>query len=77
MEYTELTTDEQVQILTQRKKQYEAEHFSHATNKDLLAASGATDETTKAAIKAADDAMRVLDRAHAETVKKLSRIKSP
>lgn len=74
MEYTELSATEQKQILAQRVKQYEAEHFNHATNKELLVASGASDEQTKAAIKVAEDAMKTLDDAHAETTKKLATI---
>ncbi len=71
MEYTELSADEQRQILAQRKKQYEGEHFNHAVNVELLEATGATDDQTKAAIKAAKDAMKTLDDAHANTTKKL------
>lgn len=77
MEYTELSTEEQVQILGQRKKQYEAEHFNHTVNKDLLIATGATDEETKRAIADADKALKTLDHAHAETVKKLNALKPP
>jgi hypothetical protein len=72
MEYTELTVDEQKNILQQRKRQYEAEHYNHVINKELLTATGATDDQTKAAIKAADDAMKTLDNAHAATKKKLA-----
>ena len=72
MNYTALTAADQRQMLDQRQRQYEAEHFSHAINKDLLVASGATDDATKEAIKAATDAMATLDKAHAEIAKKLA-----
>lgn len=79
MEYTELTTDEQEQILAQRVKQYEGEHFNHAFNVELLEASfpegTEPPEDIKAAIKAAKDAMKTLDKAHAATKAKLGKIK--
>ena len=71
MKYDELTADEQAQILTQRKKQYEVDHFNHATNHELLVKSGKTDEQTEAQIKVAEDAMKTLDDAHAAVVEKL------
>ncbi len=72
MEYTQLSVDEQKQILTQRLKQYEGEHFNHKTNDELLAANGATDEQTKAARKASKEAMDTLDKAYAATKLKLA-----
>lgn len=74
MQYSELTEDEQLQILKQRRRQYEAEHFNHSVNKELLVASGNTDEDTKKAIEASNAAMKTLDSAHAETVKKIEKI---
>lgn len=75
MQYTELTEAEQLQILAQRQKQYEGEHFNHLTNKELLVATGAKDETTKKLIEDADAAMETLDKAHATTVKKIKELK--
>lgn len=75
MEYTELSADQQKEILVNRKRQYEAEHFNHVVNRDLLVAGGATDAETQRAIKTAEAALVVLDAAHAETVKKIKKIK--
>lgn len=72
MNYTTLTVADQKQMLEQRQRQYEQEHFAHSVNKDLLVASGATDQTTKDATKAAADAMATLDKAHAEVAKKIA-----
>lgn len=77
MKYAALTTADQRAILEQRLRQYEADHFSHAINKDLLVASGATDDATKQAIKQADEAMATLDKAHAEVTKKLAAMPAP
>lgn len=63
MNYTTSTAAEQKAMLEQRQRQYESEHFAHAINKDLLVASGATDDATKAAIKVAVEAMATLDKA--------------
>lgn len=72
MEYIDLTPEQQIEILTQRRQRYEIEHFQHQLNKDLLVASGATDKDTLDAIKAADAAMAVLDKAHKETEDKIA-----
>lgn len=74
MEYTELSEDEQKQILKQRAKQYEGEHFNHSVNKELLLATGNTDDATKDAIKAAEEAMSTLDDAYAATKDKLANL---
>lgn len=79
MDYTELSKDEQIQILTQRTRQYEAEHFNHTVNKELLLATvpagGTPDEQTAAAIKAADEAIKTLDGAHKATRAKITQLK--
>lgn len=81
MEYSELTDDEQVQILQQRIRQYEGEHFNHSVNKELLLASvpagSEPDDATKEAIKAAEEAMKTLDDAHTNTKAKVEALKAP
>lgn len=72
MQYDTLAADAQRQLLNQRLAQYEAEHFQHTVNRDLIVASGDTSEAAVAQVKAAVDAMAVLDQAHAEVKKRLA-----
>lgn len=72
MNYATLTAADQKSILEQRQRQYEAEHFQHTINKDLLVSSGLSDEETTKAIEQADAAIATLDAAHAEICTKLS-----
>lgn len=72
MKYAAFTAADQRALLEQRLRSYEMDHYAHTINRDLLVASGATDDGTKAAIKQADEAMATLDKAHAEVAKKLA-----
>lgn len=72
MKYERLTTDEQKAMLESRMRQLEQEHFSHQMLIDQLKASGDTSEQTASAIKASEDAQKILDSAHAVVAKKLS-----
>ena len=75
MKYEKLEADQQAQMLEQRLGQYEMEHYQHSVNLSLLVASGATDDATKEAIKASQDAMDALDDAHANTLKEAAKVK--
>ena len=72
MIYQTIAADEQKAMLEARLGQYEREHYAHALNDRLLVSSGATDDATKAAIKAAEDAMATLDQAHAAVVEEIA-----
>lgn len=65
MKYEKLTIDEQKATLEARLRQLESEHFNHQLLIDQLTASGDTSDETKAAIKASQDAQKILDSAHA------------
>jgi hypothetical protein len=70
MDYSALLTDEQKRaILTQRLQQFAAEGFQHEINKTVATASN-----NEEGIKAADDALAILDKAievHQEELAKL------
>lgn len=72
MNYTKLDAAQQKAILDQRLAGYESEHYQHTLNKDLLVSSGATDAKTKAEIANAEAAIKTLDKAHAEVLKRLA-----
>lgn len=74
MEYEKITADQKKQMLDQRLAQYEQEHYNHSVNLTLLKATGATDEQTKVAIQAAEEAMNTLDEVHANTKAELNKI---
>ncbi len=75
MEYTELTVEEKIQILRQRQKNFELEHFQHEINRDVAKGSKAlSPEARDAGVKQAVDAMAVLEEAHAATVAELKKL---
>ncbi len=71
MKYERLSEDHQREMLEQRLRQYEGEHFNHSTNYDLLVEQGAENS---AEAKQAQEAMKTLDKAHANTKKKAGKI---
>ena len=74
MDYASLLSDEQKRsILTQRLEQFAAEAFQHSLNKEV-----AKDDPV--AVKAADDALAILDNAiavHQEELAKLAPVAAP
>jgi hypothetical protein len=70
MEYTELTDSEQRQILQQRLKQYEAEHYNQTINFDLL--KDKKDEQSVVVLEQIKDTLKELDIAHAEITNRLA-----
>lgn len=75
MEYEKLSTNQQINMLEQRLAQYEQEHFNHSINLKLLADSGDTSPEGETAKQAAEEAMKVLDQAHANTKTELQSLK--
>lgn len=73
MKFDYLTPGEQQEKLRSRAHQLESEWFDHSLLIDQLKASGDTSEPTKAAIKASEDAQKILDSAYAEVKKKLTK----
>jgi hypothetical protein len=76
MEYTNIDRSQQAQVLRSRLQQWEAEHLNHATNISVLKATGVDSEQRRAQIKQSEDAMKVLDAAHAEVMSQLSKIEA-
>lgn len=74
MNYEKINNDQKRQMLDQRLAQYEQEHYNHSINVRLLKASGVTDDATKAAVKQAEDAMKILDGAHANIKVEMAKV---
>lgn len=76
LEYTALDTEMQSQILTERLRQIEAEHFNHVTNKAVIASQPLGDEEAKKnALALTDKAMGELEAAHRTIAAQLEALK--
>lgn len=76
MQYEKLTDEARAQMLDDRLAQYEAEHYQHEVNVQLLTASGSDDSATTAAINEAKAAQLILDKAHAGVKAEAVKVKS-
>lgn len=74
MQYKVLTTEQQIQMVTQRVQALEADHFGHSMNKQGVESLPDADETKAPAIAKIEEMQATIEAAHTVAVAELENL---